>query len=203
MLLRKIERSFTGAIIFLVILVWIVPAQAGIPTDQVKEKADKIINILTDPVLQDRKEERKKLIINIIDKMVDWNEIAKRALGFHWKGRTLQERQRFTELFKRLLERSYSDKLELYAGEEIKYEAEKVNGDYATVRTKVVNHKKGIDVSVDFHLIKRGKKWLIYDFFIEGVSAVNNYRVQFNEVIARSSYQELVKKLQSKQEGGS
>ncbi|RLA93655.1 MAG: ABC transporter substrate-binding protein [Deltaproteobacteria bacterium] len=198
MLSRKIRELFSGIIALSLILIWSPTASGGIPTDQVKEKADEIIRILNDPAFKDRKAERKKLIINVIEQMVDWDEIARRALGRYWKERNLEEREEFKELFKDLLEKSYSDKLELYGGEKIKYQGEKIDGNYAIVRTKVVNNQKNIDVSVDFHLIRKGERWLIYDLSIEGVRAVNNYRVQFNEVITSSSYEELVKKLKSK-----
>jgi phospholipid transport system substrate-binding protein len=38
----------------------------------------------------------------------------------------------------------------------------------------------------------------VYDISIEGVSLVNNYRKQFNSIIVRSSYDDLVKKLRAK-----
>jgi ABC-type transporter MlaC component len=34
---------------------------------------------------------------------------------------------------------------------------------------------------------------------IEGISAVNNYRTQFNEVITGSSYDALIKRMKSKE----
>ena len=45
---------------------------------------------------------------------------------------------------------------------------------------------------------KKENKWLVYDISIEGVSLVNNYRAQFNSMLMRSSYKELVKKLKDK-----
>ena len=40
---------------------------------------------------------------------------------------------------------------------------------------------------------------MVYDVLIEGVSLVDNYRNQFNSVIQRSSYQELVRRLKAMQ----
>ena len=42
--------------------------------------------------------------------------------------------------------------------------------------------------------------WRVYDVIIEGVSLVANYRTQFNKIIQTSSFQELVKKMKTKQE---
>jgi len=46
--------------------------------------------------------------------------------------------------------------------------------------------------------MKKGNSWLVYDISIEGVSLVNNYRSQFNSILQKSTYQELVKKLKDK-----
>ena len=42
-------------------------------------------------------------------------------------------------------------------------------------------------------------KWRIYDVVAENISVVNNYRAQFNRVIAKSSFEELLKMM--KQQG--
>ena len=76
---------------------------------------------------------------------------------------------------------------------------ETIDGDQATVRTRLTT-KEGTDISVDYRMLKRGDKWLVYDVIIEGVSLVANYRAQFNKIILTSSYQELVKKMRTKQE---
>ncbi|MDP6625381.1 MAG: ABC transporter substrate-binding protein, partial [Nitrospinota bacterium] len=43
-------------------------------------------------------------------------------------------------------------------------------------------------------------EWKIYDFIVEGVSMIKNYRTQFRKIIRKTSYQELVKKLKAKVE---
>jgi phospholipid transport system substrate-binding protein len=174
-----------------------------VPTEQLKEKIDEIRKILDDPGLKDRKAARIEFIMNIVDTMVYWQEATKRALGIHWRKRTPEEREEFISLFKDLLKRTYSDKLDLYSGEEIIFDSEKIDFDYATVKSKIVNKKKGTDVAVDFRLLKNGDKWLTYDISIEGISVLNNYRVQFDEIIVSSSYEELIKKMKEKQGIGS
>jgi len=67
------------------------------------------------------------------------------------------------------------------------------------VRTKITT-KQQTDIPVDYRMLVRGEKWLVYDIIIEGVSLIANYRVQFNKIITTSSYQELVKKMKTKQE---
>ena len=73
------------------------------------------------------------------------------------------------------------------------------DGDQTIVRTKVIT-KQGTEVPVDYRMLKKGDRWLVYDVIIEGVSLVSNYRTQFNKIIQTSSYAELVKKMKSRQE---
>jgi len=185
-------------IIVIIILGYLVDVWGGVPTEQIKEKADEIMNILNDPAFMDKKEEKKELIVLIIDQMIDWPGVARRTLGLHWRKRTIQEKEEFINLFKELLKKTYADKLELYSGEEIVYENEKIDEDYALVKTKIVNKKKQTDTSVVFRLRKKGEKWLTYDVSAEGISVVNNYRVQFNDIIASSSYEDLINRIKCK-----
>jgi phospholipid transport system substrate-binding protein len=174
-------------------------APASTPTEQVREKADKVLKILNDPALKNNKEKRRDMVTNIVEEMIDWPEVGRRALAIHWRKRTPEERKEFTTLFRDLLKRTYSDKLDLYAGESIIYDSEKIEGTRAVVKTRMINKKKGEEASVEYRLIKKGDQWLGYDLVIEGISAVNNYRVQFNEVITNSSYENLIKKMKNRE----
>ena len=102
-------------------------------------------------------------------------------------------------LFADLLERSYISKIELYGGEKILYTDERVDGDQATVATKVLT-KNGTEVPIDYRMLKRADRWLVYDVNIEGVSLVSNYRTQFNKIIQTASYNDLVQKMRTKQD---
>jgi phospholipid transport system substrate-binding protein len=168
------------------------------PMALVKEKADQVMNILNDPALKNNKEKRRQLVMNVVEGLIDWQEVGKRALAQHWRKRTPQEKEEFVVLFHDLLKRTYSEKLDLYGGEKIVYESETIDGNRATVKTRVINSKKGEEFLVEYRLLKKGERWLGYDLIIEGISAVNNYRTQFNEVITGSSYDALIKKMKSK-----
>jgi len=103
------------------------------------------------------------------------------------------------QLFGDLLERSYISKVELYGGEKIQYVGDSVEADQAKVQTKLLT-KSGNEIPIEYRMLKKGDRWLVYDVIIEGVSLIANYRTQFNKIIRTSSYQELVKKMKAKQE---
>jgi phospholipid transport system substrate-binding protein len=177
------------------------PAAAGIPTDQLRGAVDRVLKTLEDPTLkgEGKATERRVAVRKIANEIFDFGEIAKRSMARHWQPLSEVQRNEFVGLFADLLERSYISKIETYGGEKIQYTAERVDGDYATVSTKIVT-KNGTEVPVDYRLIKRSDRWLVYDVSIEGVSLVSNYRTQFNKIIQTSSYNELVSKLRNKQD---
>ncbi len=174
---------------------------AGIPTDQLKGAIDRVVKTLDDPQFKGENKgmERRRAVRKIADDIFDFNEISRRALARHWQGLSEKQREEFVGLFADLLERSYISKIELYGGEKIVYNNEKVDGDSATVGTRIIT-KNGTDVPVDYRMHKKGERWLVYDVNIEGVSLVSNYRTQFNKIIQTASYNELVQKLKNKQD---
>lgn len=176
-------------------------AWAGAPTDQLKTFLDRVTKSLEDPVLKGdgRVKARRATVRTMANDIFDFSETAKRSLAGHWQDRTDKERQEFVMLFGDLLERSYFSKIDLYGGGEIRYGREEVDGDFATVSTTMMT-KQGKEIAVDYRLLRRGDRWLVYDFVVEGVSLISNYRTQFNKAIRTSSYAELVKKLKTKQE---
>ncbi len=175
------------------------PAQAEGPTERIKGTTDKIIAILSDPALKvpEKAEERKTRIREAVDERFDWEEFSRRALARHWKKRTEEEKREFVPLFGKLIERTYLDKVEDYSGEEVLYVGERIKGKYGLVKAKVMTNDKR-EIDVDYRLKYKGSDWYVYDVTVVGVSLVKSYRVQFNEIIKQSSYEELVKRLKEK-----
>jgi phospholipid transport system substrate-binding protein len=170
-------------------------------TDEVKKTVDEVVRVVADKELKKPQNEAKKrqLVKAAVGGIFDYEEMAKRSLATHWKTRTPAEREDFVQLFETLLENSYSGKIESYNQEKIVYLKETVEGEYAEVRSKVVTAKRD-EYSLDYRLLNKGGKWLVYDVVIEGVSLVSNYRTQFNKIITGQGYGELVKKLRTKSE---
>jgi phospholipid transport system substrate-binding protein len=171
------------------------------PKEQIKKTVDNVISILKDPKYKGEKNSRQRrtALRNEIGKVLDFEEMAKRSLGVYWKERTPQEKKEFVDLYKDLLIRSYSGKIESYTDEEIIYTDERIeNGKYAEVKTKIITKDKK-EIPIDYKLYFNGKEWKVYDLVIEGVSLVSNYRSQFNKIIRNHSYQDLVKRMKIKQ----
>jgi phospholipid transport system substrate-binding protein len=173
---------------------------AGPPTDQLRVHVDQVIKILQRPELQGegKRMERRKAVREVANQIFDFQETGKRSLGRHWQNRTPAERTEFTQLFADLLEHAYISKIDQYSGENVKYVGESIDGDQASIRTKILT-KQGSEVPVDYRLLREGDRWRVYDVVIEGVSLISNYRNQFNKIIQTSSFNDLIAKLRAKE----
>jgi phospholipid transport system substrate-binding protein len=193
------QRLAFAAVVAVLLLGGVSSALAGVPTDTVRDYTDAVVRVLEDPSLkaEDRRSERRAAVRKIAIDVFDVQETARRALGQHWQQRSPQEREEFVQLFADLLERTYINKIDLFGGEKLKFTEEKIDGEHAVVRAKVVT-KQGTEVPVEARMINRsGGRCQIYDIVIENISLVGNYRSQFDRIIRSSSYGELAKRLRT------
>jgi phospholipid transport system substrate-binding protein len=174
-------------------------AQAGAPLDLVRTTVDRAIQILKDPKLSspDKKQERVDRLREALAPVFDYEEMAKRALGPHWRQRTPAEQEEFVKLFRDFLERVYSDKIGLYGGEKVRFGREVMDSEFAQVESTIIQ-PKGEEITVVYKLRQVNGQWKVYDAIVENISIINNYRSQFDRVISSSSYEELVKRLREK-----
>jgi phospholipid transport system substrate-binding protein len=177
-------------------------ASAGEPTEVIRQTTDQVLKILEDPTLQgpEKQAERQDRLHKISAQMFDWQEMARRALAVHWRERTPQQQQEFVGLFRDLVERTYMNRLETATQEkqDIQYVGEQMEGSRAVVKTNVVT-RRNQQVPIEYRLQKTDGRWRIYDVLVEGISLVNNYRSQFNQIISSSSYDALVQKMKARQ----
>ncbi|MPZ75412.1 MAG: ABC transporter substrate-binding protein [Deltaproteobacteria bacterium] len=172
---------------------------AGAAADQLKQSVEKIQAILSDPSLKgDAKTSvRRQKLKQVVAARFDFDEMAKRSLGAQWQKRSDSEKKEFVRLFTDLLEGTYLSRLEEYSGEKVRFVNEREDKDFAEVNTKVIN-KNGDEFALDYRLIRTNGDWKVSDVVIENISLVNNYRSQFNRVLSKSSFEELVQAMKQK-----
>ena len=170
----------------------------GAATEAVRSTINEVIRILKDMELKKagRAEERRLLLEKVIGDRFNYEEMSRRALGAQWNKLSDKEREEFVDLFKGLLSGTYADKIEGYSGEQVHYLNERLEADYAEVRTKVATDKT--EIPLDYRLLNKSGDWRVYDVVVDGVSLVNNYRSQFTKIIRESSYADLLEKLREK-----
>lgn len=199
--MAKRSRWLTGFFVFMV-TVFFAPltrnALAESPTEAIKETIEVVFAILRDPALQgeEKRKERNALLRETVAARFDFQEMAKRSLGPHWK-RYPAEQERFVAFFSEFLGALYINTIEQGIKAEVFYLREDVDDKYARVDTKVVlPNREGVKVGYQLHIV-RGE-WRTYDVLLEDMSIVQNYRHQFNRFLHRHSLDELLETMQKK-----
>ncbi len=169
-------------------------AQPTAITKNLKKTINQVIDILQDEKFKADPDARRAILRKTIDKRFNYQQMAVRALAKNWGPRSPEERVEFVKLFRKLLERSYANKIENFGNGEIRYKDEVIKGKFAMVKTEVQQHGKF--VSLDYKLIKEKGNWKVYDFIISGVSMIRNYRTQFSKTLKDKSFKELMENLE-------
>jgi phospholipid transport system substrate-binding protein len=143
-----------------------------------------------------RTDERVARLKKIADSCFDYGEMAKRSLGGQWNKLGEKDRQEFVDLFTEFLTATYVEKIHTYSDEEVKFLNERIEGDYAEVKSIMVGKKT--EVPLDYRLMKKDGDWKAYDVVVDGISLVQNYRGQFTKIIRSSSYEHLVQTLRDR-----
>jgi len=197
--MRKIGK-FSACLLLAAIVALLGPslAASGDPTEQIRAAINRGVEVLKEAKLNGKQNpETIQRLKQVVYPLFDFEEMARRSLGAHWRRLDPDRQKEFVALFTELLERTYSNSINLYDGQTVTYSGETVDGDYAQVGTKIIT-KKGESFSAVYKLQRVDGKWKIYDVVAEGISVVNNYRSQFNRVIVNSSLDELMRRLKEK-----
>ena len=170
----------------------------GGPTDQLKPALADLISILADESLagNEKKPERRAMIMATIRTGFDFREMSRRVLGRTWNKITIEQRDDFVIQMTKLLENVYIGKLEGYTGQTVEFVEERIKGKRAQVTTLVENN--GIKLPVHYIMQISDDKWMVYDINIEGVSLIRNYMEQFKSIIRKEKYDGLVRVIEEK-----
>lgn len=164
------------------------------PTDQLKAAIERVVAILQQTGLDP--DDRRARIRRSADDIFDWDEMSRRALAQHWRALGPTQRAEFRAAFADLLERSYTGTLRRYQGEPIEFTGERIQDQTASVFTRIVR-KQG-EVPVEYRMLRKGDRWLVYDVLVEGVGLVSNYRSQFHAILSTASFETLMARIRAR-----
>jgi phospholipid transport system substrate-binding protein len=174
-------------------------ARADDPMSVVKGTVNQALSVLRDK--QAPLQQRQDQLRQIVGQSFDFTEMAKSAMGYHWKDLTPAQRDEFTKVFITFIEDSYLGKLNDYKGQQVVFLSSRNvdSPDYAQVNTQIVQQGKD-PIALNFRLERAGNDWKVYDVTVDAISIIANYRNQFNRVMNNSGYQTLITDLKNKQQ---
>jgi phospholipid transport system substrate-binding protein len=171
----------------------------GDPMAAVKGTITQVLSIVTDPAYKSANSERREKLRALIAPRFDFTEMARSAMGYHWRTLSQTQRDQFVQLFTGLLEASYMGKIEGYKGQKIVYVKELRDGDLAQVNTNIVQGGNE-PIAVNYRLKESGGSWKVYDVVVDQISLVGNYRNQFSRIMNQKGYDTLVQAIRQKQQ---
>lgn len=130
---------------------------------------------------------------------LDTDALGRRAMGPHLEGKSAEQEARFLDLFRDLFVRTYVQRLLLFDVPEFAFGEERIEGDTAQVETEIVTERDRF--AVDYDLKKKAQGWTATDIRIEDVSLGANFRSQFDRALSKSSFDDLMDKLDRKLHG--
>ena len=173
-------------------------ATAAGPTETVQTAVQKVFSREGGPAVKTLSTaERRADVRKITETLFDFTDMSERSLGSAWTQASPAQQQEFIRLFSTLIANAYLGRIEQYAGEPVTYIGEKIDGDEASVQSRVVT-PKGSEVGLEYRMYRAASSWAVYDIYVDGISLVGSYKAQFNRIIQRGSFAELLKQLRQK-----
>lgn len=192
-------KRWLAVLIILTIFLFSFPVYAGVPLNVAQTTVNKVLEILSDPKLKpaSAKEIKKDKLRIIYKSMFDEFEFSRRTLARNWSKLSPAQQKEFIELFEQVLEKSYADKILSYKNEKIEfYKESMLSENQAEIQTKVITSSK--EIPIFYRMIKKDNTWKVYDVVVENVSLVQNYRTQFNDILAKNTPDQLLEILRKK-----
>jgi len=141
---------------------------------------------------------QKKMLIGSMDNSLAIEKLSRQALGAQWSKLAAPDRAHFVALVKELLEKiAYPNAAQFFSDFSIKILGEDASGDRRTVRTTVTRPEGGA-VSINYILERINRRWTIVDVILDRQSLAASMTTQIQATLKSSSYQDLVKQLESR-----
>jgi len=179
-------KKFIIAGLLLMALPSVVRADSAL--DTVKARVGEVLAVLRDPALKGDAgtEQKKKKLRVMFNDIFDYNEMSKAVLSRNWEKLTPAQQKEFVTLFEALLENFYAETILSYKDQQVTFGKERPLGENRfEVETKVISGST--ETPINFRLLQRDGRFWVYDFSVEGIAVVANYRSQFGRVLSKES----------------
>jgi phospholipid transport system substrate-binding protein len=148
-------------------------------------------------------EAEKKLAAEIsaqLKSFLDVEKLGERALGEHYKALSAAQKKQYLTLLRELVEGNYIKAMRSDASYQVRYlkEEEKEGSRFVSTELELQRNGRPETMSVDYVLQKEGDTWRAFDLITDGVGLVENYRAQFNKIIAKEGVNGLLDRMRKK-----
>ncbi len=133
------------------------------------------------------------------DRYLDLEAMGRKALGDHWTKAAPEQQKVFMELLWKLIANiAYPRSHAFFGSLPIEYSGPKAIAKGLEIKTVVKNQDAALDAPVVYDLYEQGEQWKINDIFLDGVSITDDLKVQFDKIIADSSFEGLLTRMRER-----
>jgi len=140
---------------------------------------------------------RRSQIENILQTKFDFKEMSKRSIGISWNSMTESQKDRFSDVFSKLLCKSYINKMESITNDTIKVLDEQSKSSKVSLVKTEVNFENET-TPIDYKLYTDNGIWRVYDVIIENIGLVSNYRKEYEGILRKDGIDSLISQLETK-----
>jgi phospholipid transport system substrate-binding protein len=202
---NKVKKLFLFALTG--ILFGFIPVSEAIATDDlaapqvaIEATSNKLKEKLKDESFLKDFSQVNVFVEDVIKPHMDFGRISALVLGKLWKKATKEEKQRFKQEFQILLVRTYSRAFVDFKDWSVRFLPLKLKEGQKKIIVKTEILQPGIQpLAINYRMVLSKGSWKVYDFMIEGVSLVTNYRTSIkNEYRKSGSINALIEQLAEK-----
>ena len=152
-------------------------------------------------------QDRRQKLRTIAEAHFDFADMARSAVGYHWREMSADQRAQFVPLFTTFLEDVALTQIEKYSIQRVQhdiqssviaFDRERVDGNRAEVFSTVTMQSRSDPIQMSYLMKNDGGDWRIYDIDVDSISVIANYRNQFNRVMNQHGYDRLMELLREK-----
>lgn len=190
-------RRCTGIAVAVLFWMWGAVAWTATPEEVVEQGTKEVAAVLAQP----DGPQRAAALADAVEQNMDFQFLAARALGEHWKERTEEERDLFMTLLRRLLQANYEDEI---AGRKLdddytmEFDEAQKRDDRAFVAATVTIDDRV--ESIVYRLHRQEGAWEIYDVIVDDISLEETYRDGYVPILEEDGWEELIRRMEERAE---
>jgi phospholipid transport system substrate-binding protein len=163
----------------------------------IKSMANESIKIIKSQDLDDRQKEKD--LIQIFDKAVDSEWMAKFVSGRNWRDIEKPKQQDYMKAYRQYLVKTYIPEFKLYSNESVKYNksSKEYDNEYLVETAVISPNQPAVKVNYKVRKLDNGD-YKVFDVIAEGISLITTQRAEFSSIISRKGVDHLIKILNKK-----
>jgi phospholipid transport system substrate-binding protein len=136
----------------------------------------------------------------IVASFLDFDELGRRSLARHWETLAPKQRTEFVSTLRELIERNYVKQVHGATNYNLEFQKETVSDGQADVTATLhtTSNGKKVEVAMEYKLLYKNGRWRVYDVVTDEQSMLETYRAEFNKIIAKESFDALLKRMKKK-----